>query len=200
MSIKQINASYLVNEDRILFRFNTQDHAEYRLWFTRRVTLFLLAASSHLFSEKLKQEHSSDAAKALNEFQKEAILEAAKTANAGQKTYESGIAFPLGFDPLLVMDITCTLINNGDKLDEKNSSDECSCDDGLSIDFVLPGGANLNLKLPDNMMRAMCLLLDQLRQQAGWGEAILTVKNTSENKAEDDSILNEKISQKISIH
>lgn len=200
MSIKQINASYLVNEDRILFRFNTQDQAEYRLWFTRRVTLFLLAASSHLLSEKLKQEHSSDAAKALNEFQHEAILEATKTANAGQQTYESGIHFPIGYDPLLVMDITCALAKNGDKSDEKISTDERIFDDGMSIDFVLPGGANLNLKLPENMMRATCLLLDQLRQQAGWGEAILTVKNEHENKAEDDSILNEKMSQKISIH
>lgn len=98
------------------------------------------------------------------------------------------------------MDVTCALEKNSDKSDEKIPTDERTLDDGLSIDFVLPGGANLNLKLPENMMRASCLLLDQLRQQAGWGEAILTVKNQSENKAEDDLILNEKISQKISIH
>jgi hypothetical protein len=200
MSIKQINTTYLVNEDRILFRFNTQDHAEYRLWFTRRVTLFLLAASSHLLSKKLEQEHSAQAAKALNEFEQEAFIEATKTANAGQHTYESGIQFPIGSDPLLVIDITCALTKNGEKLDEKHSSEKHTFDDGLSVDFVLPGGANLNLKLSSNMMRAMCLLLDQLRQQAGWGEASLTIKSESQNDLDGDPILNEKFSQKISIH
>ena len=68
MSIKQVNATYLVQEDRILFRFNTQDKAEYLLWFTRRVTLFFLVATSHLLTKNLEQAHSPDAAKALNEF------------------------------------------------------------------------------------------------------------------------------------
>lgn len=200
MTIKQINASYLVNEDRILFRFSTQDQAEYRLWFTRRVTLFLLAASSHLLSKKLEQDHSAQAAKALNAFESEALVEASKTANAGQQAYESGTQFPIGSDPLLVMDITCALTKNEEKLDEKNSSETHTFDDDLSVDFVLPGGANLNLKLAGNMMRAMCLLLDQLRQQAGWGEAALVIKGKNKNDLESDSILNEKFSQKISIH
>ncbi len=200
MSIKQINATYLVSEDRILFRFNTQDQAEYRLWFTRRVALFLLAASSHLLSKKREQERSAQALKALNEFEKEAFLEAAKTANAGQQTYESGTQFPIGSDPLLVMDITCALIKNDGKLEEKISSEERTFEDGLSVDFILPGGAQLNLKLAGNMMRSTCLLLDQLRQQAGWGEATLVVKSESENDSESDPILNEKLTQKISIH
>lgn len=139
MTIKQINASYLVNEDRILFRFSTQDQAEYRLWFTRRVTLFLLAASSHLLSKKLEQDHSAQAAKALNAFESEALVEASKTANAGQQAYESGTQFPIGSDPLLVMDITCALTKNEEKLDEKNSSETHTFDDDLSVDFVLPG-------------------------------------------------------------
>ena len=70
MTIKQFNGSYSANEDRILFRFNTQNQEEYRFWFTRRVTLFILAATSHLLSKKLEQTHSADAVKALNEFEK----------------------------------------------------------------------------------------------------------------------------------
>ena len=57
----------MVSEDRILFRFNTQNQEEYRFWLTRRVTLFILAATSHLLSKKLEQTHSPDAAKALND-------------------------------------------------------------------------------------------------------------------------------------
>ena len=84
MPIKQFNASYLVNDDRILFRFNTTEQAEYRLWFTRRVTLFILVATSHLLTKRLEKTHSTDAAKALNEFSKQSILEQAQQQAAPQ--------------------------------------------------------------------------------------------------------------------
>ncbi|MBU3589380.1 hypothetical protein [Polynucleobacter sp. 80A-SIGWE] len=196
MTIKQLNAAYLINEDRIFFRFNTLDQAEYRLWLTRRVTLFILAASTHLLTKKLEQAHSPVAAKAVNEFEKSALLEAAKTANAGAQTYESGAQFPLGFDPLLVMDVSCSLTKNGEKITEENTLKKVDFDESLSIDFLLPGGANLNLRLPENMMRAMCVLLDQLRQQAGWGEAIMQIKNTPD----EEQSLEIKTNQNISIH
>jgi hypothetical protein len=196
MSIKQINAAYLVNEDRILLRFNTPEGAEYRLWITRRVTLFMLAASTHLLTKKLEQAHSPSTAKAVNEFQKTALLEAANTANGGAPAYEAGVQFPIGFDPLLVMDASCSLTKNGEKLNAQNALTQIDFDDSLSIDFLLSGGANLNLNLPVNMMHAMCLLLDQLRIQAGWGDAILTIKHNegSEPTAE------QKVSNTISIH
>lgn len=170
MSIRQLNASYLVHEDRILFRFNTQDQSEYRFWFTRRVTLFILAATSHLLTKKMEQEHSPDAAKALNEFEKQAILGTAKHQNSSNQNYEPGLNFPLGFDPILVINITCALTKESKKLAYIEGSDEGALDDAISIDFALPGGANLNLKLAGSMMLAMSLLLDQLRQQAGWGD------------------------------
>jgi hypothetical protein len=196
MAIKQLNASYLVSEDRILLRLNTQDQVEYRLWLTRRVTLFILAASAHLLTKKLEQAHSPDTAKALNEFQKNAILEASKTANAGAKNYEAGTQFPIGFDPLLVMDASCSLTKNGEKLSAQNAATEVDFDDALSLDFILPGGANLNLNLPAEMMRAMCLLLDQLRTQAAWGEASLSIKNDEDL----DSVTEQKQSKNISVH
>lgn len=196
MSIKQLNASYLVSEDRILLRLNTQDQVEYRLWLTRRVTLFILAASTHLLTKKLEQAHSPDTAKAVNEFQKNAILEASKTANAGAQNYEAGTEFPIGFDPLLVMDASCSLTKNGEKLAAQNAVTEVDFDDALSIDFLLPGGANLNLNLPTEMMRAMCLLLDQLRIQAAWGEANLSIKNDEDL----DSVAEQKQSKNISVH
>jgi hypothetical protein len=196
MAIKQLNASYLLSEDRILLRLNTQDQVEYRLWLTRRVTLFILAASTHLLTKKLEQAHSPDTAKAVNEFQKNAILEASKTANAGAQNYEAGTQFPIGFDPLLVMDASCSLTKNGEKLSAQNAATEVDFDDALSLDFLLPGGANLNLNLPAEMMRAMCLLLDQLRIQAAWGEASLSIKN-DENS---DSLTEQKEPKNISVH
>ncbi len=200
MSIQQINGTYLINEDRVLFRFNTQNHEEYRFWFTRRVTLFILAATTHLLAKKMEQTHSVDAAKAIGEFEKEAILEAAKTGNAQSQTYESGVNLPIGFDPVLVMDVTCALTKNGEKLAQLSDVKEGEIDNELSMDFVLPGGANLNLKLPPNTLQAMCVLLDQLRLQAGWGEGILQLKNSPQQEQASDENSEVKTSKNYSIH
>lgn len=169
MTIKQFNASFLVQEDRLLFRFNTIDDAEYRFWFTRRVTLFILGATTHLLTKHLEKTHSPETAAAITEFQKEALKEQVSKqelqqgeANGGQggqvgaEAYQAASNYPIGADPLLVMDVKCELSKDGEA-------------DVLSMDFVLPGGANLNLKLGGPTLQAMCLLLDQLRESAGWG-------------------------------
>jgi hypothetical protein len=59
----------------------------------------------------------------------------------------------MGVDPILVLDLKYALENQG-------------LEEVLSMDLVLPGGANINLKLADPILRAMCLLLNQLRQHA----------------------------------
>lgn len=177
MSIKQINAAYLLNDDRILLRFNTPEEAEYRLWITRRIGLFMLVATTHLLTKQLEQSHTPDTAKAIDAFEKDALVEASKIANAIPTEYQSGIHFPLGAEPILVMDVSCSLLQNNATEASKASAIAGSNQDIISIDFSLPGGANLNLKLASTMVRAITLLLDQLRQQAGWGEAVLSIKN-----------------------
>ena len=158
MSIKQFNASYLAPDDRVLFRFNTVEDAEFRFWFTRRVTLFILAATQHLIVKSLEQTHSVEAAKAIAEFDKEA-MQVAPGAQGVSKVdvYQPASNYPLGADPLLVMDVKCTLDKQG-------------MEDALSLDLVLPGGANINLKMAGPTLQAMCSLLNQLREHAGWGE------------------------------
>lgn len=196
MTIKQFNGSYLLQEDRILFRFNTQNQEEYRFWFTRRTTLFILAATNHLLAKRMEQTHSPDVAKAINAFEKQAILEGVKTEESQSAQYESGVNFPLGFDPVLVMDVTCALTKNGEKLAAIIDANDGQIDADLSMDFMLPGGANLNLKLPPNTLQMMCVLLDQLRLQAGWGEAVLQLKNSPT----EEQNFEVKTSKNISIH
>lgn len=184
MSIKQINAAYLVNEDRILLRFNTPDEAEYRLWITRRIGLFMLVATTHLLTKKLEQSHTPDTAKAIDAFEKDALLEASNIANATPNEYQSGIHFPLGSESILVMDVSCSLLqNNATEVSKSTALTDCN-HEIISIDFALPGGANLNLKLASTMVRAITLLLDQLRQQAGWGEAIIAIHNDGKTAAD----------------
>jgi hypothetical protein len=163
MGIKQFNGSYLIHEDRILFRFNTDEAAEYRLWLTRRITLFILGATAHLIEKQLEKNHSPEAAKAIAQFDQANLEEqlnkpkddGASSGTGATEVYQGGSQYPLGSDPLLVMDVQCQLSK------EKNV-------DALSVDFALPGGANLNLKLDGKMLQALCVLLQHLAVNAQW--------------------------------
>jgi hypothetical protein len=158
MSIKQFNATYLVADDRILFRFNTAEDAEFRFWLTRRVTLFILAATQHLMMKGLEQTHSPQAAKAIAKFSKEVMQIDPSTQGALQAdTYQPASNYPLGADALLVMDAKCTPEKHG-------------LEDGVSLDLVLPGGANINVKMAGSTLQAMSILLNQLCEHAAWGE------------------------------
>ena len=57
----------------------------------------------------------------------------------------------------MVLGVRCAL--------EKQGADEV-----FSLDMVLPGGSNLGLQLSGSVLQAICLLLNQLREQACWGE------------------------------
>ena len=196
MSIKQINATYLANEDRILLRFNTPEEAEYRFWITRRVGLFILAATTHLLTKHLEQTHTAETAKAIGAFEKEAFVEASNMANSTAAEYQSGIQFPLGSEPILVMNASCSLLQSNTTDGSNTGVIASNSNEIISIDFALPGGANLNLKLASPMVRAITLLLDQLRQQAGWGEAVFAMQNDGNTTAE----LNEKKSHSSALH
>ena len=196
MSIKQINATYLANEDRILLRFNTPEEAEYRFWITRRVGLFTLAATTHLLTKHLEQTHTAETAKVIGAFEQEAFVEASNMANSTVAEYQSGIQFPLGSEPILVMNASCSLLQSNTTDGSNTGVIASNSNEIISIDFALPGGANLNLKLASPMVRAITLLLDQLRQQAGWGEAVFAMQNDGNTTAE----LNQKKSHSSALH
>jgi hypothetical protein len=158
MSIKQFNGSYMPNEDRVMFRFNTAEDDEYRFWFTRRVTLFILAATEHLVEKKLEQKHDKPAAKAIAQFQQETVKEQTKFTN----DYTPASKYPIGADPVLVMDVKCTMM-------------QVENVDVLSLDLILPGGSNLNLKLTMPILQTMRLLLERLAAQGNWGQLQLNV-------------------------
>lgn len=159
MTIKQLNASYMIHEDRMLFRISTVDDAEYRFWLTRRVCLFILSATNHLYAKKLEEKLTPQASKAVIEFEQDA-------AKSGQVNEESKLppattlpanSYPIGVDPVLVMDVKCAMTKEGDQ-------------DLLLLDLLLPAGGVLNLKMAGQTLHAMCILLNQLREHAVWGD------------------------------
>jgi len=158
MGIKQFNGSYIPIEDRVKFRFNSEEDNEYPLWLTRRVTLFILAATEHLVEKRLEQKHNKPAAKAIAKFNHDTIKERANF----DEEYIPASQFPLGTDPVLVMDVKCVMI----QIDRQ---------DVFSLDLILPDGADLNLKLSVPMMEVMRLLLERLAVQGNWGHLPLNV-------------------------
>jgi hypothetical protein len=153
VSLKQFNCRYLLNEDRIVFRFNTVDHSEYIFWLTRRITHFILKSASQFIQTEYKK-LTPTVANFITE-----INQSDKQKANFTTAYEPGINYPLGANPVLVMDAKCKMM----KIEEQ---------DVFSLDFVLPGGANLNLKLPIPIMKPLILLLEELNVQANWGSPI----------------------------
>ena len=159
MSIKQLNATYLLQEDRILFRINTEVKEEFNFLLTRRVALFILAASAHLVEKVLEQKHDPVTAKAVADFEQKNLI----SSDMKGPEFESGETFPLGDAPILVLDVTCGI-----------ADPEAGGEQVFSIDFVLGKDQSINLKLPKPMLIAMRVLLENLCDQASWGRAVIT--------------------------
>lgn len=182
MSIKQLNAAYLAPDDRLLFRFNTIENTEFRFWFTRRVTLFILAATQHLIVRGLEQDHTSQTAQAIAQFNKDAVeLNPSAHGVSHAVPYVPAEKYPLGADPILVNDVKCTLL--------KKEGDE----NAISLDLVLPGGGIVGLKMAGSTLQAMCQLLNQLREHAVWGEipklAAIPLEGDPINLGDDKNII-----------
>jgi hypothetical protein len=155
MSLRQFNVAYFHNEDRIIFRFNTVDQSEYKFWLTRRIVHFILMSTGK-FIEKEYVKNVPSVEHVISEVQ-----QTDKQGPSFTKSYEPGFKYPLGVDAILVMDAKCEMM----KIEEQ---------DVFSLDFLLPGGGNINLKLPEPIMKSLILLLEEQNIQAKWGNPIST--------------------------
>ena len=152
MSIKQFNGGYSAHEDRILFRFNTEDGAEYALWLSRRITLFILNASEQLIERNLEQAHAKPTARAIAQFQQETARE--QTSFEGE--FQSGKNYPLGQEPILAIESQCSIAPQADG------------SPFFSVQLTVLGNKHLNLQLILPTLQTMRLLLDRLAAEAGW--------------------------------
>ncbi|KTD31074.1 hypothetical protein Lmor_3181 [Legionella moravica] len=150
MNLKQFNCRYLLNDDRLILRINTVDQSEYLFWITRRITHFILMSTSQYIQKAYEQRAPSVEHLILE------IKQSNKQVGNFTKAFVPGFNYPLGGTPVLVMDAKLQMMKIGDQ-------------DVFALDFVLPGGANLNLKLPMPIMKSMILLLEELNAQAKWG-------------------------------
>lgn len=168
MSIKQFNATYIRQEDRLLFRFNTSEGTEFRLWLTRLISMSLLATIRHSIQRDLERKHSPLTAQVIQEFQEDKIK---KTANF-HDPYIPASKLPLGADPILVVGLNILYQDNF-----------------FSIAFKLKGDKKLSLKLPAQAIQSLVSLLEQLEKKAQWSSAVIlpSMKGGSTMDASEDN-------------
>ena len=144
--ITQLNATYVPLEDRVLFRFNVRDGAEYRLWLTRAMVGGLLRACGDVAVKSVAKEHPLQYAKDISDFKQQAV---AKTTQFTE--FKPASNLPMGEVPLLVHRVDFTL-------------------EGaiFVLAFCLVTNQTITLRLNDDLFSKFRLLLGEIEKKASW--------------------------------
>ena len=153
MSIRQVNCTYVPEEDRVMFRFSTgaEELQEYRLWLTRAVLSQLLRHTQVLAVEAVKGNMNVQQAQEVAEFKQEALAQ-----NVTYTQFESAPKLPLGAEPTLVKNVTA-------KTETVNDSQKVA-----ALVFQLARGQNLTLRMSDDLLGKLQLLFKKMNDTAGW--------------------------------
>ncbi len=165
MTIKQFNGQWAADEDRLLFRFNTDDDREFRFWLTRNTTRTIIQSRQHVVTEVLKKNFAPETAEAIQEFQQQAAIQTTQF----NESYASGGNLVLGENPILV---TAVAVKSANGL--------------MSIDLGLATRQNVNIKITTPVFQKMILLLNRLQEQAQWGIG-LPSRTEQDNQSQADS-------------
>lgn len=160
MLIHQVQATYQVEQDRILVRLNTHTAAEFRLWLTRRMVkkLFpnIIQASEELIAPQAQPTDSSDldqqAASAIKK--KEALQQADFTTPYSADAQ----ILPIGSEPLLATTVYITPDATGSlrlRFEEKTP------------DTVMP--RNFEVTLGPALLIAFLHLMESVLKHTDWG-------------------------------
>ena len=150
-ALHQMTAEYNPAEDRILFRVNTMEKTEYRVWLTRRLVrqIWGVAVQSFAAEPEVQQQDRSQVKKAMLSMQHQ---EAVQAGDFSQKHEQPVKAAPETEQPLLAV-----------------KADLGKTEQGTTrLSFHTLGGKSINLNLNDEMLHAVCHILQQASNKAGW--------------------------------
>ncbi len=170
MNIHQLNLGYLPDQDRVLARINTNSGVEFRLWFTRRLTIGLLPVLRKVLADQVQRSLSADSAESglsakdpkvrefLGEFKKEQALQ-----QADFKTpYKATNAAASVEEPLLVSEVQMTPLANG-QVEIKFSAKPPQS--GKQ--------AEVRMALDHKLMHGLLHLLEKSFNESKWGQVAL---------------------------
>jgi hypothetical protein len=149
MSLKQFNATYVAEEDRVLFRVTTREGEEFRLWLTRARVAELLALGAKAAVVKLEREQVEllpQQVKAVAEFKQQTVKQSTQFTE-----FEPATRLPLGAEPLLVKTMKM-------ELQEQI----------LAVHLEVSAGRVLTLRLDDDMASKLRILLETISAKANW--------------------------------
>jgi hypothetical protein len=152
MKIHQISFAYMPIEDRMLFRFNTSDSAEFRLILTRAMSINLLSQIESIIQINLEREYPAvveDSLRALGDFKRDSAIK-----NSDYQTpFSSEVAtYPIGEQPLLVTGLALSTV-----------------DGAPSLGFQLPTNQTLNISLDHDLAQAIKKLFRDNLSAINWG-------------------------------
>lgn len=161
-AVKQLQASYNMAEDRILWKLRTDTH-QFQAWITRRYMKLLIPAlhgqhpttKENLLPEKTHQLHAMQKQTAGEEFQKQA------EDNVAYEEPEN-VEEPLGDDPVLLAKLTFRGLES----------------DSPVISFEPEQGPGFNLSFQPQITSALVQIFSQALAKSDWGlqlEAIMEV-------------------------
>lgn len=146
MSIRQLNASYVDEEDRVMFRFTTAAQEEYRLWLTRAVMGQLMLQLKDVAVQVLVQRGQVKAARAVADFKQQALAQ-----NAEYTQFVAAPRLPLGAEPVRVRSAQVRVAQGKS-----------------SLELALTAGRQLTLSLDDDLSGKLLLLMQRMNQTARW--------------------------------
>jgi hypothetical protein len=149
--ITQLNVTYVAEEDRVLFRFNTHDGQEFRLWLTRATVRQLLAVGAQASVLAHAAQHALPQAQAIAQFKQQSVEQQARFSE-----YKPAAQTPLGEAPLLALKVEM-------KVETKDGKS------GYAIDWTLAGGHQMQLTLDDDLFAKFRMLLATIQDRAQWG-------------------------------
>ena len=150
-NLHQMTAEYVPAQDRILFRVNTQEKLEYRVWLTRRVVknLWGVAVKSFEAKPEVVEQARPQVKQAVMSMQHQ---QAVQSSNFGQKHDTSTTPAPDADTPLLAVATQIQEVN-------KNL---------LRLTFVTAERKAVNLHLTQDMLHAICHIVQTAADRAGW--------------------------------
>jgi hypothetical protein len=119
VNIHQLSIQYIPEQDRVLTRINTSTGEEFRLWFTRRISLGFAPLLVRLVSEQAAKAAAKTIVSNLRDPAAKKDVPAVERSEMLQKSdfqtpyQEKPKTLPLGNEPLLVTELNATALDNG---------------------------------------------------------------------------------------
>jgi hypothetical protein len=170
MSIRQINASYVADEDRVMLRLTTLANEEYRLWLTRAAVGALMQQTEAMAVKKLTLNHKVQQAEAVVQLQQQVLQQSATYTQ-----FEGASRLPLGAEPMLVKAVQMGV--QGDM---------------PLLVLQLARGQNLSLRLSDDLLGKIQLLMHKMNDAARWALRVLPDAAVATQPALGDAVTTSK--------